>query len=199
MADEGTITELVARIRSGDARAAAELVRRYEPLVRREVRLRLRDRRLGRVLESMDVCQSVMASFFVRTAAGQYDLERPDQVLGLLVTMARNKVASAARHQGRARRDVRRSAAGGDAALAGVAAPGPSPSAVVAGRDLLDRFLGGLSPDERRLVELRDQGLAWSDVAARVGGTAQARRMQLARAVDRVCRALGIDGEDAHA
>ena len=33
--------ELLGRVRAGDAGAAAELVRRYEPLIRREVRLRL--------------------------------------------------------------------------------------------------------------------------------------------------------------
>lgn len=197
MSPEATIAELIARIRAGDDQAAAELVRRYEPLVRREIRFKLRDRRLGRVLDSTDLCQSVMASFFVRTAAGQYEFECPEQILGLLVTMARNKAASAARHEGRARRDARRVAPGGDAALDAVAEPGPSPSAVVAGRELLDRFLGGLSMEERQLVDLRQQGLAWADIATRLGGTAQARRMQLARAVDRVSHALGIDVGDA--
>src|SRR5262247_599815 len=97
--DTETFAEFVRRIRAGDGQAAAEMVRRYEPLIRREVRLRTEDRRLARVFDSMDVCQSVLASFFVRTAAGQYDLDRPEQLLQLLVTMARNKLVSAARRQ----------------------------------------------------------------------------------------------------
>jgi hypothetical protein len=32
-----------------------------------------------------DICQSVMASFFVRAAAGQFNLERPDELIRLLV------------------------------------------------------------------------------------------------------------------
>ena len=89
-------TEFVQRIRAGDGQAAAELVRQYEPLVRREIRLQLEDSRLERLFDSMDVCQSVLKSFFVRTAAGQYDLDDPSQLIRLLVTMARNKLASAA-------------------------------------------------------------------------------------------------------
>ena len=41
-------------------------------------------------------------------------------------------------------------------------------------------------------MDLRGEGLGWADVAARLGGTAQARRMQLARAVDRLARELGL-------
>ena len=47
----------------------------------------------------MDVDQSVLASFFLRTAAGRYDLDGPDQLIRLLVRMTRNKLASAARKQ----------------------------------------------------------------------------------------------------
>ena len=81
---------LIARVRAGDEQAAAELVRRYEPAIRRAARVRLVDTRLNRLLDSMDICQSVMASFFVRTALGQFELETPDQLLKLLATMTRN-------------------------------------------------------------------------------------------------------------
>jgi hypothetical protein len=40
------------------------------------------------------------------------------------------------------------------------------------------------------LADLRGQGCEWAEIAARVGETAQARRMQLARAVRRVERQL---------
>ena len=169
------------------------LVRRYEPLIRREVRLRLEDRRLARLFDSMDVCQSVLASFFVRAAAGQYDLDEPGQLVRLLVTMARNKLASAARRQYRQRRDPRRVAGDGAAGLEDVVEAGPTPSVVLAGKELLANFLGRLGEEERRIVELRGQGLAWDDVARQLGGTAQARRMQLARAAERVARDLGLE------
>jgi hypothetical protein len=75
--------DLILRVRAGDEAAAADLVRRYEPAIRRAVRLRLRDPCLGRLCDSMDVCQSVLASFFVRAALGQYDLNSTDQLLRL--------------------------------------------------------------------------------------------------------------------
>jgi RNA polymerase sigma-70 factor (ECF subfamily) len=193
MATGDTFADFMRRIRAGDEQAAAELVRRYEPLIRREVRLHLEDRRLSRLFDSMDVCQSVLGSFFLRAAAGQYDLEQPEQLVRLLVTMARNKLASAARGQHRQRRDQRRESAGGAEELAGLADPRPGPEESVAGAELLRRFRDALSAEERQLVDLRGEGLAWADVAARLGGTAQARRMQLARAVDRVARELGIE------
>ena len=89
----GSFAEFVRRIRAGDATAAAELVRRYEPVVRLEVRVRLGDPRLRRAFDSMDVCQSVLASFFVRAAAGQYELGGPGDLVRLLVAMARRKLA----------------------------------------------------------------------------------------------------------
>src|SRR5919198_6288365 len=101
MPEDDVLSSLISRVRAGDAAAAAELVRRYEPVIRSRIRvwLRMQDRRLRRVFDSMDVCQSVLASFFVRAAAGQYDLEEPRDLLKLLVKMARNKLAMRARHE----------------------------------------------------------------------------------------------------
>src|SRR5260221_3136505 len=60
---------------------------------RRAIRFRLADTNLARLLDSMDICQSVLASFFLRAAAGQFDIEQPQQLVKLLVAMARNKLA----------------------------------------------------------------------------------------------------------
>jgi RNA polymerase sigma-70 factor (ECF subfamily) len=192
MPTEGPFRELIGRVRSGDEQAAVELVRRYEPAIRRAARIRLRDQRLVRLLDSMDICQSVLASFFVRAAMGQYELETPEQLLGLLVKMARNKVS----HQGDAeragRRDHRRVVAAIDGSL-DVAACGASPSRQVSARELLDEGRRLLSPDERALLERREQGGEWAAIAAELGGSPDALRIRLARAVDRVARRLGLD------
>jgi RNA polymerase sigma-70 factor (ECF subfamily) len=158
MTDPTTFADFVRRVRAGDGEAAAELVRAYEPLIRREVRLHLEDPRLGRLFDSMDVCQSVLGSFFLRVAAGQYDLERPENLARLLVTMARHKLASAARGQRRQRRDQRRVAADGNERLAGVADPRQGPGSAVAGAELLRRFREGLSEEEARLVDHAGRG-----------------------------------------
>src|SRR6478609_4146362 len=79
---EGTqFPELIRRVRERDQQAAQELVGRYENAIRRVVRIHLRDARMRRVLDSTDICQSVLASFFVRTALGEYELNTPVQLL----------------------------------------------------------------------------------------------------------------------
>jgi RNA polymerase sigma-70 factor (ECF subfamily) len=190
MSENDSFPEFIRRIRAGDDQAARELVRRYEPVIRREVRLRLRDQRLASRFDWTDVCQSVMASFFVRAAAGQYDLEQPDQLLRLLVVMTRNKVTQQVRRNSAERRDYRRLEPRDPAYLAGRLAAAPSPSRLVAGRELLEEFRRRLSEEERQLADLRADGCEWAEIAARLGGTAEACRKQLARALDRVERQL---------
>ena len=192
--EDADFAEFIKRIRAGDAQAAEDLVRRYESLIRREVRLKLHDPSLHRVLDSVDVCQSVMASFFVRAAAGQYDLNEPLQLLRLLISMARNKVAEAARRQRAQRRDSRRMGGLGVEEI-DPAGAGGTPSRVVAAREMLDRVRDRLQEDERRLADMRALGHEWTDIAAQVGGTADGRRMQLSRALDRVVHELGLEEE----
>jgi RNA polymerase sigma-70 factor (ECF subfamily) len=195
MSQEQSFEAFLRRLRAGDQDAAAELVRLYEPAIRLEVRRRLNDPSLYAVLGSMDICQSVLASFFVRVAVGQFDLEEPGQLLGLLVAMTRNKLAGHVRQQHRQRRDSRRRADHGEERLAECPGELP-PDRVVAGRELLARVRLALSEEERQLADLRAEGLTWPEVAARLGGQAQARRRQLSRALDRVAVQLGLEEGD---
>ena len=184
--------DLVRRVRAGDQAAAAEVVRRYEPAIRRVVRFRLADARLGRILDSMDVCQSVFASFFVRAAAGQYDLDSPGQLVRLLEAMARHKLLRQVERLRADRRDYARCPEGGfEAGEPADSAPGPYQ--VAEGRELLAQFLSRLSEGERRLADLRALGRSWKDIAGEVGGNPDALRIQFTRAVNRVARQLGLD------
>jgi RNA polymerase sigma-70 factor (ECF subfamily) len=193
MADENPFQSLMRRVRAGDQEAATELVRQYEPAIRRAARVWSVDPRLRRVFDSMDICQSVFASFFVRTALGQYDLDRPEQLLKLLVTMSRKKLADHARMEKAARRDYRRLQAGSDQDKEIVAA-GSSPSLHVEAAELLQEFRQRLSEEERALAEQRSLGLDWNRIAAERGGNPEALRKQLTRAVDRVAAELGLNG-----
>jgi RNA polymerase sigma-70 factor (ECF subfamily) len=187
--------EFLRRVRAGDERAAVELVRRYEPALRLEIRLRLTDPELCRLLEPDDLCQSVLKSFFVRAAYGQYHLDSPAKLLALLRAMARHKIAKQARKHRTLRRDLRRDVSL-DSGAPPVAAAGPSPSRIVIGREILDALRGRLTAEERRLADLRSQGREWAEITRVLGGTPQARRKQLARAVDRAARELGLDDDE---
>jgi RNA polymerase sigma-70 factor (ECF subfamily) len=183
--------EFLRRIRLGDEAAAAELVEEYEPLIRREVRLRLTDPSLFRLVSASDVSQAVLLSFFVRAAAGQYELDAPEDLRKLLLRMARNKVAGQARRVRCRPADARRAPPGSLERLEQVL-EAPAPAQAVASRELLREVLKRLPEEERRLAELRGQGLTWPQVSAEVGGTAEGRRKQLARALDHVLKQLGL-------
>jgi RNA polymerase sigma factor (sigma-70 family) len=183
MSEERGFAELIRRIRAGDAEASAELVRRYEGAIRRQARLRLGADLRG-LLDSMDVCQSVLKSFFVRVASGQFRLETPEQLLKLLVTMARNKV-----------REEARRAIAGDRSAEEPFDPGPSPSESLIVEDLLEEVRRRLTAEEREMWERRRRGGSWDEIAQDLGGTAVARRKQYSRAMDRVTRELGLEEE----
>ena len=195
MHEETPFHQLIARVRGGDGNAAEELVRRYEPAIRRVVRLRLTDTRMRRAFDSMDVCQSVLASFFVRAALGQYELGNSDQLLKLLAQMARHKVTDHMRRERAERRDMGRR--NDDAEAAGTVAAGDaSPSRQVAGKELLAEFRKRLSAEEAELADLRAQGREWADIGLERGESPEALRKRLARGLDRVAQQLGLDETD---
>jgi len=190
--DETSFRELLERARRRDQQAAAELVRRYGPALRVAVRARLADRGLRRLLDSADVYQSVMADFFARAADGQFDLERPEQLVGLLAVMARNRLINLKAKHCAARRDQRRvePLAGDGAALAGGE---PTPSRVAAGKEMLGEVMARLSDEDRQLAEERAAGRGWAEIAAERGAQPNALRMRLARALGRAGKELGLE------
>jgi RNA polymerase sigma-70 factor (ECF subfamily) len=184
--------ELMQRVRNRDEAAAAELVRRYESHIRRAVRFHLHDARLRRIFDSMDVCQSVLATFFKRAAAGQFQLDHADQLIQLLVRMACNKVAGEARRQRAKRRDIGRVEHASFLAEE-KASSTREPVEQLATSELVQRFRERLSEEEWRIVNERADGRAWPEIAAEMGGTSEGLRKRLARAVERVERQLRLD------
>jgi RNA polymerase sigma factor (sigma-70 family) len=187
MSGESSFEDLVRRVRLGEQSAAAELVKRYEPHIRRAVRIRLmRYPQMRRLLDSVDICQSVMGSFFARAARGEYRLDRPDELQNLLVIMAYHKLIDMVRkkHLPEApRTDTPEEPMD--------RAEGPSQEAMY--RELLQMFRERLTEEERQLADLRAAGHKWSDIAAQLQGQPEALRKKLDRAVQRVARSLGIE------
>jgi RNA polymerase sigma-70 factor (ECF subfamily) len=177
---------LLRRVRAGDQAAAAELVRQYEGEIRRAVRLRL-DPHLARALDSMDICQSVLGNFFVRAAAGQFELEEPAQLLKLLVKMARNRLLD------HARKPANRPVAADSAVLTGAVGREETPSQVASYEELLQKVRETLTAEERDLAEQRALGRPWAEIAAARGDSPERLRKLLERALDRVTREVGLE------
>jgi len=149
---------------------------------------------LLRIFDSWDISQSVLTSFFARARAGGFELESPEQLVKLLIRMTRNKLALQVRRQRAGRRDSRLTLATRVDEIE-IASTTPEPSQLASDHDLIDTFRLRLGEEERRIADLRAEGWEWSEIAARLGGSPQARRMQLARAVNRVARTLKLDDD----
>jgi RNA polymerase sigma-70 factor (ECF subfamily) len=190
MSEDSLFRDLIRRARAGDEQAEVELVRRYEPEIRRAVRSKLRGPALRSLLDSTDICQSVLASFFARIVAGEYELETPEQLGALLRKMASNKLDNEIVKQLTARRGAGRVRTGIPAGQE-VIDPSPSPSKVLAAHESSEEIRKHLSEEEQQLAHLHNQGYSWEEIAARVGGEPNALRMRYRRAILRVRRELG--------
>ena len=186
------LTELLALARAGDNNAIGELIREFEPEVRRFVRFRLSSAGLRRIVDSVDLAQSVFARFFVYLEGGGDALEDIDQLRRYLITSAKNAVIDRVRRERASRRDNRRLEAGQFEMLAQIANTGSSPSADLTQNELLTAIRQRLTPDELYLVEQWQLGRPWDDIAKELGRQPDAIRKQMSRALDRVAADLRI-------
>ena len=184
--------DLLSRARAGHQDAAGELVGRVEPRVRAAVRGQLNARDLRRVLDSGDISQAVLAGFFCRAADGAFDLGSEDRLVALLVTMARNRVRDEARREQATRRGGGRRPVESDHLLHGLACDDPTPSRAASDRETVDALFALLPEDVRYLAAERAAGREWADLAAEVGGTPQAVRKRMSRAVGKAAEELGL-------
>ncbi len=196
MTEPESFERLIERVRGGDDQAAGDLVRLYEPEVRRFVHFRLTTPALRRFVDSLDICQSVLANFFVHLDKGDLQLDNPDQLRRLLITMARNKLHDHARKMKAARRDVRRLAAG-EGHLEHVADPVAEPDQQIMNEELVVAVRSQLSEDELYLIDQRFAGRSWNDLADELNTGSDALRKRMTRAMDRAAAELGFI-EDRH-
>jgi RNA polymerase sigma-70 factor (ECF subfamily) len=167
-------TELMARLRGGDADAAREVFDRF---ARRLVALaasRL-PAALAPKVEAEDVVQSVFRSFFLRHAAGHLTAENWDSLWSLLTVLTVRKCGHQVEHFHAGRRDVRREAAPRPASDSApdwdAAAPEPTPSEAVLLAETLQQVLDRLREDQRPIVLLRLQGFSVREISEQAGCT----------------------------
>ncbi len=183
--------ELVDRAGRGEREAADWLVAQYESAIRRQVRFTLMDNKLRRVLEETDICQSVMGQFFAGLGTGRFEFEGPEQLIGLLKQMVKNKITDQARYWRAGRRDYLRNITPEDSSpMAEPMSAEPTPSRVVEDNEFLAEFESRLTEWERTIFAFRRQGMSWPEIAERTGGGAEAIRKRFERALDRVGRTL---------
>jgi RNA polymerase sigma-70 factor, ECF subfamily len=161
---------LMDRLRHGDPAAAEEVFRRFARRLIGLARQRL-DARVRQKVDPEDVLQSALKSFFVRHAAGEYDLEGWDSLWSLLTVITLRKCGYRARHFRTAGRDVAREVAPPEDSATDWQAvarePTPEEAAVLA--ETVEQLLRGLDEDGRRVAELSLQGYTVPEISARLG------------------------------
>lgn len=163
----------------------------YGPYVRRSLRIRLRRTYLQAAADSADLCQSVMASFLLRLAAGQFELANEADMRRLLATIANKKFLMFRRYELAAKRDRRLNRTLSHDPASKNAWPPSESLGVLQNIDAKLRQL--LTNDEFALFELRRQGASWNEIATQRQVDSAALRKRYSRALTRVALHLGID------
>ena len=186
MNDEPSPLEgLLRRAAQGSDEAAQELVTRYGEHIRRSVRRRL-PQQLRATFDSLDLVQDVWASFFAALPQPAQFADA-EQLIAFLTAVARNKVVDVVRRQlpsGRPLAAPERQAPCGDGVA--LAAPEPSPSAVLIGEETWERLLRGQPPVHRRILMLLREGRSQTEIAEKVVISAKTVQRVIRNALRRV-------------
>jgi len=192
---ESDFQRLIAAVRAGDRQTADELVRKVEPYLRAAIHLRLTDSKLRRVLDSLDICQSVLLALFAKGGSGWSGQETEDHIRRRILKMAFHKLVTKARHERRNEGSLPDGWERLDSA--------PPPSQVVADLELTTLIWDRLSEAERWLFDQNKlRGRKWKEIASDTdvlpaalrGGDHNSLRIRLARALVRVGHELQHDG-----
>ncbi len=162
---------LVDRCRTGDPEAARLLFERYVDRLVAVARRRLSQPLTSRV-DPEDIVQSVFRTFFGRLKGGQFQLDQQNDLCKLLVRITVNKTLRQVAFQKAAKRDPGQEAHPSDAdheQVLQLLAREPDPEEAVAFLDQLEHFLAQLSPEERRILEMRVQGYSNEDICKELG------------------------------
>jgi RNA polymerase sigma-70 factor (ECF subfamily) len=190
-ADAHTVIEptvdLIRRIRAGDAHAREQLLRRFLPLLRRWAHGRL-PRRLRDLNDTDDLVQVTLMKALARL--DEFDSAGPGAFLGYLRTALLNQVRDEIRRHQR-----RPEHAELDAELGEADAPGLLEQLVGSERvRAYEQALARLPKRQQGLIVMRVEfGMSYPEIAAEVGGTPDAARVMVARALVQLSRWLATD------
>jgi len=185
--------DVLQRWRSGDQKAAEELYLRYGErlfrLAEREIGERLR-RRVG----PDDILQSVFATFFRRTAQGEFSIQQSGSLWRLLAQITLNKVRRQAEFHGARRRDVRAEVHLDDGQFSPeLLARTPTREDVQVLLGELETLVAELDPAETEIVRLTAEGYSVGEIGAKAGCSRWTVRRVLNRVRERLDKGMKGD------
>ena len=146
--------------------------------------MRLTDPKLRRIVDSIDICQSVFGRFFKSATDGSFKLESSEQLLGLLITMTRNRVIDLHRQQTALKRQPVESQA--TLLPEEIVFDSPGPRTAAAAKELLSEVRSRLEPEELEIADRRTSGDSWNKISTDMNQSAEVLRKRLERALARV-------------
>jgi RNA polymerase sigma-70 factor (ECF subfamily) len=189
MMDEENFDQLMARLRAGDADAAATVFNRFAHRLIGLARAQLDDG-IRRKEDPEDIVQSVYRSFFRRQRAGEFQLDSWESLWVVLTVITLRKCGNHIEYFHAARRDVAREARlpPGEAwkTLEAVAARDPTPSEAAVLAETVEELLRGLETFDREVLVLQLQGCTIPEISAQVTRAERTVR----RAIERIRRRL---------
>ena len=202
MSDEHlTFGSLLRQMQDGSHEAAWTIVQTFGPQIRAVVRRQM-SQRLRSLYDSEDFVQSVWASFLLMQPKLS-TIDRPEQLIALLSTIAKNRVIDEARRRiktikhGR-HKEVPLGSRECDEALA-LANTSPSPSAHTIARETWNQLIADVPDYYRVIIERRVAGATLTEIATQLDMNERTirRAIKTIRAkYAEAIQAAGGEGED---
>src|SRR5436305_773005 len=161
---DATDGSLVRRWRAGDESAAAELVRRYGQRLRALIASRC-GRGLGPHVDADDIVQSVFRAAFQGVRNQGFDVPARQELWGLLLVLAMNRIRNQHRYDHSGKRDVQRLTGEAAEDLDRLASRDDAAPAFL--RLVIDDELGNWPDPQRQMIRLRLEGHELAEIAAR--------------------------------
>jgi RNA polymerase sigma-70 factor (ECF subfamily) len=181
------------RLRTPDDRdeAARQVFQRYAHRLIGLARTRL-DALTRRQVSPEDVVQSVLRSFFLRQAGGQYNLANWDSLWSMLVVITLRKCIRKIKYTRAGIRDVRREVPAPEVEEGTIAweamSDDPTPEAAVTLAETVEEIMARLDDRERQMLTLTLQGYSPQEISPQVGRTERTVHRLLAKVRSRLER-----------
>ncbi len=198
--DESTPTtdrSLLRRVRTGSEGAAGELHRRYADRLLALARARAGSDLRAR-LDAEDIVQSVFGSFFRGAKRGLYSAPDGEELWGLFLVIALNKIRAQGAHHRAAKRDVRRTRNDDGADVERFRVPADDQSAFDLLRIVVDELLESRPESVRDIVRLRIENHEVAEIAERTGRSKRTVERVLQEFRTQLANELKPMGDDGH-
>jgi RNA polymerase sigma-70 factor (ECF subfamily) len=184
-ASEDSFDALLNQVRSGSEAALLQLVQKYEHEVRLAARMLLGSK-LRRHVDSIDLVQSVHFTLVEGLQQGKFQITTPDKLVSLAVTIVRRKIINHWRRQERHERWQSAESPTNPSDTAAWDDLQVGPAEVAEQKDAVEFILHQLQGTDRKLIELRLEGLTTAEIAERLGIDSHLLRVRLGRLRERL-------------